>query len=273
MYIVRVLPLAAFVTVGLLTHAAEKRWPLRVYAKPARWALDGAAFAFGAATQAVFQRVLARTVYRLPAVPGFGWLSDTSHFVQRHVPWPVAFVVSAVVLDFLLYVGHRMLHTKVLWHTHALHHSVEHLYWFGGNRASPVHVSLQYVWGAFLGLLLPIDGGMPAVVLTTLLYVGIQHFNHANLRWRLGPLEWLFVVPRYHFVHHGADPKLNNSNFGFLLTIWDRAFGTYTNPDHAPENFALGLDYECELSRLFVGLPPSEKRPEPQLEGLKRGAH
>jgi sterol desaturase/sphingolipid hydroxylase (fatty acid hydroxylase superfamily) len=263
---VRALPLAAFVTVGLLTHAAEKRWPLRAYTKSPNWLLDGVAFAFGTATQAVFQRVLEHTVYRLPGVGGFGWLTTTSQFVQRRVPWPIAFVASAVALDCLLYFGHRLLHTRALWHTHALHHSVEELYWFGGARASPVHVSVQYIWGAVLGLILPVNGGLPAVLATTLLYVCIQHFNHANLRWRLGPLEWLFVVPRYHFVHHGADPKLNNSNFGFLLTVWDRAFGTYTNPDRVPADFPLGLDYEHQLGRLFVGLPPALKRPEPEPE-------
>jgi sterol desaturase/sphingolipid hydroxylase (fatty acid hydroxylase superfamily) len=203
-----------------------------------------------------------RSIDRLPAVPGFSWLADVSRFVSSHVPWPVAFLVSVVVLDFLLYVGHRLLHTSVLWHTHAAHHSVERLYWLGGNRSSPFHTAFQLTWGALLGLVWPMDGGgVTRFVAGTILYTCIQHFNHANLRWRLGPLEWLFVVPRYHFVHHGADPKLNNSNFGFLFTVWDRMFGTYTNPDTVPKDFPLGLEYEVGFARLFLGLAPARDLP------------
>jgi sterol desaturase/sphingolipid hydroxylase (fatty acid hydroxylase superfamily) len=245
-----------FFGIGLLTHLAEKRWPLRTYQKPKAWAVDTLGFAIATAVAVTFQRAYPHTFGRLPTVPGFQWISAASQFVGAAIPWPVVFLVSVVVLDFLLYLGHRLLHTSYLWHTHAAHHSVEQLYWFGGNRASPFHVVLQLVWGSLLGLVWPINGGRTGFVAGTILSTCIQHFNHANIRWRLGPLEWLFVVPRYHFVHHGADPKLNNSNFGFLLTIWDRMFGTYANPDDAAENFPLGLDYEVGMGRLFVGLPP-----------------
>jgi sterol desaturase/sphingolipid hydroxylase (fatty acid hydroxylase superfamily) len=260
----RAVPLLIFVVLGLLTHAAEKRWPLRTYTEPKPWALDAFAVAFSFAAAAAIQAVFEHTVYRLPTVRGFGWLAASSNFVRAHVPWPIVLAVSVIVLDFLFYIGHRMLHSKALWHTHALHHSVEQLYWFSGNRVSPVHLGLQHLWPVLLGLLWPVSGGMPALVTTSLWYACVQHFNHANLRWRLGPLEWLLVVPRYHFVHHGADRRLNDSNFGSLLTIWDRAFGTYTNPDHVPANFVLGLNYECPPMRLFIGLPPGQKRSSPR---------
>jgi sterol desaturase/sphingolipid hydroxylase (fatty acid hydroxylase superfamily) len=250
------LGLGIFFGIGLLVHFAEKRWPLRTYQKPKAWMIDVLGFVFSALATSLFRRASPHTFERLPNIPGFEWISTTSRFVEANVPWPVAFLLSVVMLDFLLYVGHRLLHTQYLWHTHAVHHSVEHLYWFGGNRSSPFHVMFQLIWGTLLGLVWPVNGGMIGLLAILLLYACIQHFNHANLRWRLGPLEWLFVVPRYHFVHHGAGAKLNNSNFGFLFTIWDRMFGTYTNPDDVPENFPLGLDYEVGMARLFIGLPP-----------------
>jgi sterol desaturase/sphingolipid hydroxylase (fatty acid hydroxylase superfamily) len=250
------LSLGMFFAIGLLAHLAETRWPLRVYDKPKAWMIDTLGLVVSASVTIAFRKWLSSPIYSLPAVPGFGWISDTAQFVENTIPWPIVFLVSVVVLDFLLYIGHRMLHTTYLWHTHALHHSVEHLYWFGGNRSSPFHVVLQLLWGTLLGLVWPVYGGMTAFVAGLIVYTSIQHFNHANIRWRLGPLEWLFVVPRYHFVHHGADPTLNNSNFGFLLTVWDRMFGTYTNPDHVRKDFPLGLNYEVGMGRLFVGLPP-----------------
>jgi hypothetical protein len=84
----------------------------------------------------------------------------------------------------------------------------------------------------------------------------IRHFNHANLSWRLGFLGSLFVTPRYHFVHHGAAARLNGSNFGFLLTIWDRMFGTYVSPAGLPNDFPLGLNYRVGAARMWIGLPP-----------------
>jgi sterol desaturase/sphingolipid hydroxylase (fatty acid hydroxylase superfamily) len=258
-------PLGVFFGIGFLVHLAEKRWPLRSYEKPKAWAADALGFGVATAATVAYRLAYPQTFARLSSVPGLEWISTVSLFVETTIAWPVAFLVSVVVVDFLMYLGHRLLHSSYLWHTHAAHHSVEHLYWFGGNRASPVHVMLQLVWGSLLGLVWPVNGGVPVIVAATILGTCIQHFIHANIRWRLGPLEWLFVVPRYHFVHHGADPKLNNSNFGFMLTIWDRLFGTYTNPDNVSKSFPLGLSYEVGMGRLLIGLPPKSVDPKREL--------
>lgn len=251
-----ILPLAVFLALGLATQLAEKRWPLRAYENPSPWMLDalfwGASAAATIACRIVFPHVFAR----LANVPGVGSIVSATQGVATAVPWPVAFIVSVIALDFLLYWGHRLLHTSMFWHTHAAHHSVEHLYWFAGNRASPVHIMVQLTCGFLLGMIWPVNGGVSAIVASTLLYTCIQHFNHANISWRLGKLEWLFVVPRYHFVHHGTDRRLNDSNFGFLFTVWDRMFGTYTNPDAVEKNFRLGIDYEVGVGRLLIGLGP-----------------
>jgi sterol desaturase/sphingolipid hydroxylase (fatty acid hydroxylase superfamily) len=236
-------------------HLAEKRWPLRKYQKPKCWGVDALGFCIATAVTIIFSAAEPSLFGRIPSLPGFEWVSQEADFVSATVPWPIAFLVSVVILDFLTYLGHRLLHTKYLWHTHAAHHSVEHLYWFGGTRASPFHVAEQLMWGALLGLVWPVNGGLSGFVVATIIYICIQHFNHANLNVRLGPLEWLFVVPRYHFVHHGA-ASLNNSNFGFLLTTWDRMLGTYRNPDDVGQHFPLGLNYQIGLARLFLGLPP-----------------
>lgn len=252
-----VLALGIFFGLGFLTHLGEAMWPLRRYAKPKALRLDLIAFAVMILGRAMVETVQVPALARLPSLPGFEWMPTVARIVEWRVPWPIALVVSVVMLDFLLYFGHRLLHTWALWHTHAAHHSVEHLYWFGGNRASPVHVAALGAWGTLLALVWPINGGLPGLVIVMVIYACIQHFNHANLNWRLGGLEWLFVTPRYHFVHHGADLRLNGSNFGFLLTLWDRMFGTYVNPDSVPTDFPLGLNYQIGAARMLIGLPPS----------------
>jgi hypothetical protein len=50
--------------------------------------------------------------------------------------------------------------------------------------------------------------------------------------------------------------RLNGSNFGFLLTIWDRMFGTYVSPAGLPNDFPLGLNYRVGAARMWIGLPP-----------------
>src|SRR4051794_18962537 len=231
MLLTLLLPLAVFFGLGFVTQLAEKRWPLRTYERPSPWVLDALFWGASVTATIVYRMTFPPLFARLANISGVGRMLSVSHGVAAAIPWPLAFVVSVVALDFLLYWGHRLLHTSMFWHTHAAHHSVEHLYWFSGNRASPVHIMVQLTCGFLLGLIWPVNGGASAFVASTILYTCIQHFNHANISWRLGRLEWLFVMPRYHFLHHGTDRRLNDSNFGFLFTTWDRMFGTYTNPD------------------------------------------
>ena len=251
---------ALFLALGGLTQIAETFWPLREYVKPKAWRLDLIALAITLLTRVVMSRTEGPAIARLPELPGLSWTTAVAGAVTRNVPWPIVLLVSLVVLDGLLYFGHRLLHAPWLWHTHAAHHSVEHLYWLGGNRASPFHVASLGAWGLLLGLVWPTTGGSPALFLEAVIYMCIQHFNHANIRWRLGPVGWLLVTPRYHFVHHGSDSRWNGGNFGFLLTIWDRMFGTYVDPDRVPHDFPLGLDYKVGVGRMLLGLPPRADR-------------
>ena len=50
--------------------------------------------------------------------------------------------------------------------------------------------------------------------------------QHSDLPWHFGPLGIIFVGPRYHRMHHSHVPADYDTNFGNLLTIWDRMFGT-----------------------------------------------
>ena len=245
-----------FIGLGLLTQVGEAWWPLRRYETSRAWRLDLLAFTVVILTRVVMSHTQVPAIARLPSVPGFGWMPAVARLVEQRVPWVLALLVSLVVVDGLLYAGHRLLHSAWLWHTHAAHHSVEHLYWFGGNRASPFHVASLAAWGGLVALVWPNNGGSWGLAIEAVVYMCIQHFNHANIRWGLGPLGWLLVTPRYHFVHHGADPRLNGCNFGFLLTIWDRMFGTYADPARVPADFPLGLNYRVGVARMLIGLPP-----------------
>ena len=84
--------------------------------------------------------------------------------------------------------------------------------------------------------------------------VVVNIWIHANIWVNLGPLQEIFITPNYHRVHHGAR-GLSNKNLGFILTIWDRMFGTYVSPRSVGKDFALGFIPTRErLLRMLVGL-------------------
>ena len=75
--------------------------------------------------------------------------------------------------------------------------------------------------------------------------MGVQTINlfwevmlHAQVVDKLGPLEKTFNTPSHHRVHHGYDDQYRDRNFGGILIIWDRLFGTFT-PETTPVHYGL----------------------------------
>jgi sterol desaturase/sphingolipid hydroxylase (fatty acid hydroxylase superfamily) len=68
-------------------------------------------------------------------------------------------------------------------------------------------------------------------------------FTHANInlpKWIDRPLSYLFVSPNMHKVHHHWQQPYTDSNYGAVLSIWDRLFGTYEQLE--PSDIKYGLD-------------------------------
>jgi|TARA_B100001093_G_C26516267_1_gene879763 sterol desaturase/sphingolipid hydroxylase (fatty acid hydroxylase superfamily) len=62
--------------------------------------------------------------------------------------------------------------------------------------------------------------------------------GHTQVINKLGPLEWIFNTPSHHRVHHGSNEEYIDKNYGNLLIIWDRMFGTF-EPEKAPVKYGL----------------------------------
>lgn len=156
------------------------------------------------------------------------------HFSPRHVgTWVVAFLA----MDFMYYVGHRCLHAVgALWALHTVHHQSEE-YNFSVGIRGPWLSALQTI-----PFMLPLALlGLPPSVLVPL-YVFHTVYKlvvHTRLLGSFGPLDALLVSPRMHRVHHSARREHQDKNFGGVLSLWDRIFGTYS-PDEATEGFGLG---------------------------------
>jgi sterol desaturase/sphingolipid hydroxylase (fatty acid hydroxylase superfamily) len=169
----------------------------------------------------------------------------------------VAFTLSmGVAFDFARYLSHRLHHRiPVLWEFHKVHHSAEVLTVFSNYRNHPVETMVELllrlvaaavvagVFGCFYSAGLKEYTVLNYGALTFVYYL-TAHLRHSHVPFDFGPLRSVFISPRMHQLHHSADPKHFDRNFGFLLSFWDRCAGTLYLPQ-AGEAFKLGLPPEA----------------------------
>ena len=182
----------------------------------------------------------------LSAVLGFAGMG--------HLPGVVKILAGLVIADFCLYWVHRGMHRlHILWLTHAFHHSIDQLWWLSGSRTSMTHLLLFAAPQVFLGYYVLMLSPVEAAVAFSIGVI-VNVWIHTNISVNLGPLEWLLITPNYHRVHHGAR-GLASKNIGFVLTIWDRMFGTYADPKAIGDGYSLSfIPTSNRLLRLIVGV-------------------
>ena len=153
-----------------------------------------------------------------------------------HLPsWPIAdaalsFVAGFLLLDFLRYAVHRCEHAVPLfWRFHALHHSDPDVDVTTSVRHHPVEYVLAS--GVYWLAVIVLDVPVVVVVVHGLAVFGAAAVQHGNIRLP-EPLErWLrpvLVTTDMHRIHHSVVFDKANSNYGAVLSIWDRFFGTYS---------------------------------------------
>ncbi|TXT28308.1 MAG: fatty acid hydroxylase, partial [Chitinophagaceae bacterium] len=82
---------------------------------------------------------------------------------------------------------------------------------------------------------LPLIGFDPKMITILLLIHGAYpFFTHTQLIGKLGWLEFVFVTPSHHRVHHSSNLAYLDKNYGDVLIIWDKLFGTYAEEKEAP---------------------------------------
>jgi len=138
--------------------------------------------------------------------------------------WRV-WVVCFVLVEFAYYWFHRLSHTvRWLWATHAVHHSPEEMTFLAAVRLGWTSL---FSMGWLLYLPLIFAGFDPRMVMLLIAAdLHYQFFLHTEAISRLGPLEWVLNTPAHHRVHHGSNEQYLDCNYGGVLIIFDRMFGT-----------------------------------------------
>src|SRR5262249_3945451 len=183
------------------------------------------------------------------------WLTpETLGGLRLVVSWPrnvLGLIAAILSLDLLRYGIHRMFHASpTLWRLHALHHS---------DVAVDVsttfrHHPLEFAAVAGMIAVAPAMFAVPAAfaVAYALLAEILSVIGHAHLRWSPAferAVGWVVLTPGFHALHHSVARHHHDRNFGGVLTLWDRLFGTYLPPDPVTvTGLRFGVDHTPDVA-------------------------
>lgn len=151
----------------------------------------------------------------------------------------IAFVISDFFRFFHHYLMHRLPFLKQL---HRTHHSALVLTPFTLYRAHPLESLLAGFRNVFaIGLSLGVFSFLIQRPVSGIEVLGVNIFGfvfnaclsnlrHSSVPISFGPLEYIFVSPRMHQLHHSNNPKHFGKNYGVALAIWDQLFGAFYRP-------------------------------------------
>ncbi len=146
---------------------------------------------------------------------------------------PAHWVIGFLAYDFCYYWFHRISHERTLfWGSHVVHHQSEDFNLSTALRQTSTGVFTTWVFYLPLFFL-----GMPIEMYVSIASIHLiyQFWIHTQFVPKLGPLEWFLITPSNHRVHHAQNTYYVDRNYGGLLCIWDRLFGTFReeNEDEA----------------------------------------
>lgn len=151
---------------------------------------------------------------------------------DEHGPSPVLLLTLFLGVEFCYYWQHRSMHqVRWWWADHSVHHSPNRLVFLVAERLgwfTPIAGSLVFF------IPLTVVGFSPRAVLTMVsLNLVYQFWLHTEAIGKLGWLEWILNTPSHHRVHHAANPCYLEANYGGILIIYDRLFGTFVEESAA----------------------------------------
>jgi sterol desaturase/sphingolipid hydroxylase (fatty acid hydroxylase superfamily) len=251
----------AVLTAMFLAVGAAERVP-RLQHTPSRfrrpWLETDLLWYLVAALAAGLSTFLLRPILIRLAIPGVS-------SVVGSMPGWLALVVAVVVFDGVFFAIHTGLHrSELLWNVHKVHHSSRQLDFLATTRTHAFEQLVRNVPAQLVLFALGFSAG--TIAGSVLVLGGFGVLNHSNLRLPLHRLEWLFITPRLHRVHHV--PTTTRNNYATIFSVWDRAASTLVRRE-TPAGTVLGIPGEIEtFPQSFV---PAFREPARQILAERRG--
>lgn len=145
-------------------------------------------------------------------------------------------IALILATDFVWYWYHRLGHeVNFLWAAHIVHHQSEEFNLTVAARITTLQALIRNIFWCVL----PFVGFHPALVIFILLFHGIySFFTHTQMIGKMKWLEYIFITPSLHGIHHASDEKYLDKNYGDVFVFWDKMFGTFQKEEEKP-NYGL----------------------------------
>lgn len=161
----------------------------------------------------------------------FAWIyQNFALFSVRSTP--LTWILLFLLTDFMWYWYHRFGHEiNLFWGVHVVHHQSDDYNFTVSARITVFQTAARCLFWAVLPLF-----GFPPQMITVLLLIhgAYPFFTHTQLIGKLGWIEYIFVTPSHHRVHHSSNPQYLDTNYGDVLIIWDKLFGTFAKEEEQP---------------------------------------
>lgn len=217
------------------------------------------------------KHIFINCLFMLPAAPiqlllGFVIIA-TIHFTQNShfgilnaLPFKLtplySFGISFVLLDLFEYIYHVIMHKiKRLWMFHLVHHSDRELTVATTLREHPIETGIRLIflviWVAIIGV------SFWALLFRQFIQIASNVFVHSNFRINEKVdkiVSLVFVTPNMHQVHHHYLKPYTDTNYGDVLSVWDRLFGTFQTAKATELEFGVDTYFEKKENANFFNL-------------------
>ncbi|MFK8053644.1 MAG: sterol desaturase family protein [Woeseiaceae bacterium] len=150
----------------------------------------------------------------------------------------LCWVLALLAWDFFYYWKHRLGHERSLfWAAHSVHHQSEEYNLTTALRQTSTDFLVG--WTVYIPMFLV---GLPVKVFVTVASIDLiyQFWVHTRHVGTLGWVDRVFVTPSNHRVHHAQNAAYIDKNYGGILVVWDRLFGTF-QPELASDPVVFGV--------------------------------
>jgi alkylglycerol monooxygenase len=138
---------------------------------------------------------------------------------------PFTWILLFLLTDLVWYWYHRFAHEiNAFWAVHVVHHQSEDFNYTVSARITVFQALVRCMFWSVLPLI-----GFPAVMISVFLLIhGLYpFFIHTQMLGKWGWFEKILVTPTHHGIHHASNPEYLDKNYGDVLIIWDKLFGTF----------------------------------------------